>query len=183
MRTCTNALTLLVLLALWPAIAGCGDDAGLPRSVRNVLENADTLVIYAVEPPINFAIKKGDKLPQATSEKLHEYPVYGTVTVSDKSLRATIIQQLYLGMARGNEMRDSAACFLPRHAIRATYRDARVDILLCFECAWSHVFVDGESIARHKTTSEVCDLLNQLLTDADVPLSPGSERKVFEQAK
>jgi hypothetical protein len=172
-------LRLFCVTAMVLATVGCNEASrtDLDAEVRSTLEKADALEIFAIEPPFNRGAKPGDVVPQPTSEKLYEYPVYGSVQVTGAA-KSEVIAQVFRGLVRAKEeSTGSAECFDPRHAIRATHQGRTVDLLICFSCNNYEVHVDGERRKDGVTENDARDVLNKLLKDAKVPLSPGSEKR------
>ena len=62
----------------------------------------------------------------------HDYPILGSVELTNASECAELIRLLYRTIHEDDGMR--AACFHPRHGIRAERGDRVADWVICFEC-------------------------------------------------
>lgn len=169
----------LFVIAIALITVGCNEASrtGLDPDVKNAFETPDTLEIFAIEPPFNRAAKAGEVAPKPTNAKLYEFPIYGSVHVSGTE-KAEVVSRVSRGLVRAKEESTGAAeCFDPRHAIRATHQGHTVDLLICFYCSNYEVHFDGERRKDGVIENDARDLLNKLLKDANVPLSPGSEER------
>lgn len=129
-----GALGVLIVIGstLDPLAADRGR-AAIPASSRAILENADVFVLIATEP--------GASMPQSSGikrEMFHEFEVIGKAELKDKKLQKELLQSLYLGIGKSNG--EPAACFNPRHGIRAIKGAQVVDLLICFECGPIWIF-------------------------------------------
>ncbi|MBN9122709.1 MAG: hypothetical protein J0I06_26790 [Planctomycetes bacterium] len=73
-------------------------------------------------------------------------------------------------MAKGVTEGDKGArCFVPRHGVRAVHGGKTYDLVICFECGWVYVFVDGSDKPTRLMISETPHkMLDKILTDAKV---------------
>jgi hypothetical protein len=65
-----------------------------------------------------------------------------------------------------------ALCFRPRHGVRAKSGGRAVELVICFECSWVKVYVDGKEVRDEATNVAPQKYLDELLTTAKVPLAP-----------
>ena len=65
---------------------------------------------------------------------------------------------------------EAAACFNPRHGIRVKSGDKTVDLVICFECLQVKSFAGDKDGPSYLTTRSPQPTLDQVLTDAKVPL-------------
>ena len=95
--------------------------------------------------------------------------------VKDAKVRAAILKSLNMAHPgeRGHRrsLLQSAACFNPRHGIRATHDGKTVDLVICFECFSLQVFL-GDTKAGALTTDSPPPTFDRVLRKAKVPLPP-----------
>ena len=99
------------------------------------------------------------------------FPVLGKVEITDADLRGAIVSALKQGAKTRHPM---AACYKPRHVIRAEKGGRTVDVVICFECGnyRVHRAEDGKLVGGGRMSRVGEALLNKLLTDAGVPIAP-----------
>jgi hypothetical protein len=126
-----------------------GTAQAFPGDSRRTLENADSLVVYALDPMSSRHLKgpPGFVPDDKPSESFHEFSVLGKATL-DTAEKRRLLDSFYdeLKPREGNRIRMSASCFLPRHGVRAT--DSRtgkqVDLVICFGCQNAFLYNNGE---------------------------------------
>ena len=153
------ALTLLALSA-----AGCraaGND--LPKDVRAVLDKADRFELLSLDP---------DRRKEKSKDNFHGWNVLGLTEVKDAATRKKVVAALYKGIADSDGA--VAACFNPRHGIRATHDGKTVELVICYECLSMQSFL-GKERASALTTRSPQKTFDEVLTAAKVPLPPKSE--------
>ncbi|HZJ16847.1 MAG TPA: hypothetical protein VFD27_17465 [Chthoniobacteraceae bacterium] len=152
---------LLILVALVALMAGMfGAFNRFPSAALQAVTNDPKLALYSIDPSEGPA-RSGD------TPVFRDYPILGQTVLTGPSDRVLVADSLRRA-ARGAW--DRAACFNPRHGIRATNSSGTYDILLCFECIQAVVyFPDGheESIPIHGPSTT----LNELLAAANIPLA------------
>jgi len=122
---------LPTLLAPLGACRG-GFEKHVEPASRAVLEDAgalESLTILALEPSLGPA----ETLPPDV-DAFHGYRVNGRAEVSDPAERRRLLALVEKGMADSDDRR--AACFAPRHGIRARGPGGAVDLVICYECLW-----------------------------------------------
>jgi hypothetical protein len=122
-------LSLLVFASVF-ALAGCGGQR-LPADAAAVLEKAEEIELYSLEP---------DKKAKKEGAGLRGWEVLGKTTLSGDEKRA-IVKALQKGIAASDG--SAAACFNPRHGIRATHDGKTVELVICFECLSIDGWTDG----------------------------------------
>ena len=130
----------------------------------------DGLVTVPVPEKLTLlSIGPGQAPPDA--EQFHEHPVLGKLEITDPEQRKKIMVAVERGIWQAKYNR-GAACFYPRHALRIEQDGELRDYVICFQC--SNVEIYAGSVADHfkTTTDHAKKLLNQLLSDADIPLAP-----------
>ncbi len=94
--------------------------SGLPDKVAEILNKADRIELYSLEPEPD---PKAAKDPKATL--FRGYLVLGKTTIKEGKERKAAQLMLDVSAGRGRVAR----CFDPRHAIRATHGDKTVDMV------------------------------------------------------
>ncbi len=131
-------LILCVVCAL--GLAGCAPaprSAVPPHDVSH-LAAAERLTVYALDP------KSGPESWHSRPEvggTFHGYRVLGAAEVGPGPERARLLEAFQDGLNRGPA--GGAACFFPRHGLRAVVGGEPADYLICFECSWVHAYVSG----------------------------------------
>jgi hypothetical protein len=151
----------LALAALALGGAGCraaGND--LPKEVRAVLDKADRFEVVSLDPTRQKEKPKDD---------FHGWKVLGSTEVKDAEARKKVVAALYEGIADSDGK--VAACFNPRHGIRATHDGKTVELVICFECLSMQGFL-GKERSGALTTRSPEKTFDQVLRDAKVPLAP-----------
>jgi hypothetical protein len=152
----------LALLAL--SATGCraaGND--LPKDVRAVLDKADRFELLSLDPTRQKEKPKDD---------FHGWKVLGKTEVKDAAARKNVVAALYKGIADSDG--SVAACFNPRHGIRATHDGKTVELVICYECLSMQAFL-GETRSSALTTRSPQKTFDEVLRAAKVPLPPKSE--------
>lgn len=115
----------------------------------------------------------------------HEYPILGSVRVSDADELASI-RQAVADLERDGEAWSGgvSACFSPRHCLRVSTSSGTTELLICYECTQVEIYSDGQRVgdiyfARHGTAHAATpDRLNAVLKKHSIPLAapPHHER-------
>lgn len=113
-------------------LADVGDK--LTDDAKAVLEAPDTVELVALHP---YPWDEGE--PASEEEAFHGYKVLGRADATDAVDARQAVALVYEAVAEHPDM--YAACFNPRHGLRATKGDDVLDLVICFECLQMHVFV------------------------------------------
>jgi hypothetical protein len=100
--------------------------AAFPQGTRDIFEHSDKFELLSLDPRLGYDGR----------DAFHGFRILGRTTIADDRTRRELIRHYYDGLA---DTGFSAACFNPRHGIRATRRRRILDIAICFSC-W-HVAV------------------------------------------
>ncbi|MEZ6020662.1 MAG: hypothetical protein R3F17_11320 [Planctomycetota bacterium] len=90
------------------------------------LVNARTLELFALDPAWPTEESRADP------NTFHGYGVRGHAPLADPAQVADLLRAFAKGARENDEM--AAACFDPRHGIRAEWNGATYDWIICFEC-------------------------------------------------
>jgi hypothetical protein len=147
------------LVKLSFALSANGGDKKLPDQAKAVLDNPSLVTLYSLEP-----LEKPGK-----DNAFQGWKVLGKTTVKEVEARKKLLSALEKSIAEPG--RGGAKCFDPRHAIRATQEGKTVDLVICFECGWVYVYVDGKDVAHVEMDTVAQPLFDQVLRNAEVPLA------------
>src|SRR5262249_42133996 len=128
---------------------------------RAILDKAQQYELISLDPS-----REGD---DKDKDKFHGWKVLGQTAFKDADLRKKVLDALVKGIQENDGI--AAACFNPRHGLRAVHDGKTVDLVICFECLQVQVFVDGKK-SGVLTSESPQPLLDMILKDAKVPLAP-----------
>src|SRR5262249_35831881 len=130
----------------------------LPKEAKEVLDGAEKIELYSLDP--------ADGKPTKDADGFHGWKVLGRTEIKDADTLKKVRAALDKGIAEGE---GAAACFKPRHGIRATVKDKTVDLVICFECLTIQAVV-GDKVQPVWTSPSPQKALDTILRDAKVPL-------------
>jgi hypothetical protein len=96
--------------------------------------------------------------------------VLGSTTVKDRAARGKVVDAVLGGIRKRATIEEAAACFQPWHGLRAKAGGTVVELVICYECGWVLVEVDGQRQGKLVTKRDPRDVLNEVQTAAKVPL-------------
>lgn len=159
------ASTFILVCLLTSTVSGRAEENKLPDQAKAILDKAPEFEYYSLEPS-----EKPDK-----ENALHGWKILGKTTVKDAESRKKLLTALTKSIAEGKE---GAKCFDPRHAIRARHGGKTVDVLICFECSWVYVYLDGKKEPVEVVMAKGAQpLFDKVLRDAGVPLAKNPKDK------
>lgn len=133
---CAKVLVLLV--------AGCSSSETnrLPSRAETTLRGAERMELFALDPtPLSMSGGAPD------TEKLHGYAITGHASLDDAAQRKQLADLILRGIHDSDGR--VAACFNPRHGIRAVRADETLELVICFECLSMSAF--GNALGEHTT--------------------------------
>ena len=134
----------------------------LSDASRRILDESEKVILLSLDPVYS-------KEPSTqTAEKFHYYPVLGRVEIKDANLKHELLRALYKGVE--DSLGLAAACFNPRHGIRAENGTNWIELVICFECSYMEEHGTGASDGAH-TTGSPAETFNRVLKDAGVPIT------------
>jgi hypothetical protein len=131
----------------------------LPASVHDILANADRFELLSLEPSGG---------PTREDGNFWGWRVLGSTVVSPET-RDQLLAALERGIAENTGWR--AACFIPRHSVRAASGSSGGDLVVCFECDQVHVYLKGKPSASVLVTGSPQPAFDRVLSEAGVPLA------------
>lgn len=153
LRAASSAVLLLCALAACGAsvrspartLAEVDFGGDVPAREAALLRDAAALELMALDPSPPTPADLADPA------RFHGYRVLGRATVTDPATRLALLDLL----ARGARENDGtvAACFNPRHGVRAELGGRTAELVICFECLSWQVFGDGARVANGDTAA------------------------------
>lgn len=131
----------------------------LPDAIRDVLANADQFELLSLEPSAG---------PTREAGHFWGWRVLGSVVVSAAD-RDALLSALEQGIAENGGW--VAACFIPRHGIRAAQGGSSADLVVCFECAQVYLYPDGKWSGSVLVTGTPQPVFDRVLSAAGVQLA------------
>ena len=131
----------------------------LPEKAKAILDQAQSIELYSLDPV------ESDKTPPRDGG-LHGWKVLGKTTLTENA-KQELLTTVTAAIAK---KANGARCFWPRHAVRAVHEGKTVDLVICYESSWVHVFFDKDQNPTVLTTGSAQEELNKVLRDAKVPL-------------
>jgi hypothetical protein len=179
-------LRILLTLACLFAAAGCGSGSAgggrpIPAEVLTALEQGDSFELFSLDPLAPDVLntpadtENGEPPPEQTESNridqrphFHGWIVLGGTKIDDKTKRQAVLSALTKGVAENEGV--AAACFIPRHGLRAKLNGKTYDVVICFHCLSGQTYVDDERGSGFLTTGSPQPALDQALQDAGIQL-------------
>ncbi len=125
--------------------------------VTEALQQADVIHVLSLSP-----------YPDATlTERFHEWPVLGTVAVTDPRTLGRVRAALQVQHAIG-----VTTCFWPRHGVRINLRREPLDLVICYDCSQVQAHHGGRDLGVFQPTRDAEAILNDLLDQSSVKRAP-----------
>jgi len=157
-RQCVALLAVLLFGLL--ASTSHAAPSRIPSDIREILENADNFELLSIDPDIRGSTR---------NNLFHKWNVLGRIMVRDRSARIKLVTAFRRGVEENPGY--AAACFNPRHGIRASYAGKSVDLVICFECAQVEAYSDGRERSGFLITASPEPEFDAILRSANVPLA------------
>lgn len=125
--------------ALFLVAAACSTESEnrLPTAVERVLIDASQLELMTLDPtPLSMT---GATPPE--SDQLHGYAITGRARLTDAQPKTELVDLILRGIRESDGR--VAACFNPRHAVRAVNGGKTVELVICFECLSLQAYGDA----------------------------------------
>jgi hypothetical protein len=132
----------------------------LPESFREVLQNADLFELLSLDP---------NAMPTREPGHFWGWRVLGLTAVEPPAARQEVFAALERGIAENTGW--VAACFDPRHGIRARRGDQLVELVVCFRCSQVYLYADGKWDGSVLITHSPEAVFDRVLSAAGVPLA------------
>ena len=154
--------SVLVALILVASTGGGGEK--IPPDALAALQEGEKFELYSLHPA---------KATEPPPNNFHGWEVLGSTTIEKAEVRGKLITAL----KKGAEASDGAvaACFNPRHGIRAVHAGKTYDLAICFECLQVAVYVDDKRQAGFLVTDSPQPTFDNVLKDAKVKLAEKEE--------
>ncbi len=133
------------------------DHNHIPAAAQNILEHADQFELFSLSP---------ERLQRPGILDFHGYRVLQQTSVASVETRGRLISALERGVHENQGA--MAACFNPRHGIRAVRKDQTAEFVICFECLQVHVH--GEGASEFLVSASPKPIFDKVLRDARTPI-------------
>ncbi len=159
----------------------------MPAAVLQVLDTAHSVTVYAISPMTQTT----ERLAEATEavrrrrmgepstatpparykpgepkpELFHDYAVIGKVAVADPEVRREVtlaVRQALVGSG------GVAGCFNPRHGVRAEAAGQAMDLVICFQCNMTSVYLHDDMSGKVISDDSARAVLNRVLEKGGV---------------
>jgi hypothetical protein len=155
----SSACLVCIALALSLGSARAADEKNkIPDAAKAILEKADEFELYSLDP---------DRTKEKPKDAFHGWKVLGKTAIKDKKDRERVLAAVFKGVADSDG--SVAACFNPRHGIRAVKGETTVELVICFECLSLEIW-QGEKRSTALTAHTPQPALDKVLKDAGVTL-------------
>ena len=162
MMACRGIRKIALVCSLPAILASCS--AKFPEEIRAFLEEGERFELLSLSPA--RGAKGGDNF--------HDWHVLGRMTVTDSDTRRKIVAAFKNGIEGSDGA--VAACFNPRHGIRAIRNGRTADFVICFECLQTRMYVDDKQKELVTTTRSPEPVFDGALKAAGLPLARGVGR-------
>lgn len=159
----------IVIAFLCIGIGGCSPSSKptyIPKPLspasRQILDTSEQFVLLSLEPVYP------NQPSTETSEKFHNYPILGGTEIKDPKQKTELLDALYKGIAESDDA--IAACFNPRHGIRAVSGTNWIELVICFECSYMQEYGSGSGDGA-STTKSPTETFNRALRQAGLPIT------------
>jgi len=128
---------------------GACRSSGEPFSeeASRVLRSPDQLELLTLHPYPH------ESPPLDPEEDFHGYRVLGRARLVGAQVQQDLLELIREGVRRSDGT--AAACFNPRHGVRAVRGDEAVELVICYECLTLRVHGPGGAREGHTTSSAV----------------------------
>ena len=152
--------------AVWLSVA-CWLVACQRDSLQDVLPRGGETIVGATQ--LELLSLSPEPKPAPGTRLFHGWRVLGTTPIQAASTRSEILKAIAQGIREPPQ--EAAACFRPRHGLRATHAGETVDLLICFECFRTDVYVGEGRENSVRTARSPQPVLDAALRAAGVELA------------
>ena len=119
-----------------------------------VLTGSERLELVAIDPDPPTKAERGDP------DRMHGYRIRGRAWLEDPKQRAELLG----AFARGDRQNDhkAAACFNPRHVLRAEKGGRWIEVVICFECLSYQVYDGAEHLGNGLVSQSPTAVFNRV---------------------
>jgi hypothetical protein len=136
----------------------------LPGEARTIFEQSPTLEILSLDPSSRYRGTVGTRI-------FHGFLLLGKARLTGEEANQARLS-FYDSTVRRRHNQFRAACFNPRHGLRAVYQGRTLDLSLCFHCQNVYAYIDGKKISSGYTSREAQPDFDALLRSHQLPISP-----------
>jgi hypothetical protein len=139
----------------------------LPKDESTILSATNDpsrkIVLYSLDP------SKGESNDDTQGVLFHGWPVLGKIEL-DADQQRGVMDSVQAAIQTPGVV--SKKCFDPRHGLQVTSEGHTIDYVICFACSNIEIYKDDKRFKYSTISPEPSVLLNQILTQNAVPLSP-----------
>ncbi len=125
--------------------------------VDNKIPNAEQIELASLQP-----------------EGVVKWTELGKTIIKDAKLVKKVVAEFKKGI--DDSIGLGAACFNPRHRLKATYKGKTIELVICFECLQVQCILDGKDQKILYISSSPQKLFDKILKDAGVELATKPEK-------
>lgn len=146
--------------------SACAPRNQLPPGTKAVLEAAESFELLSLDPiPIADQEPAADVNAPAPPD-FHGFKILGQATIEEPKQREALRYAFEQGVVEHDG--SVAACFNPRHGLRATVNEKIHDFVICFECRQVEHYVDGAVTEQFLISNSPSPVFDQALRQAGV---------------
>ncbi len=162
---------LVVLLALplfmiSTLVRAADKENKIPDELQTILEKADKFELLSLSP---------EHVQEKPKDGFHGWRVLGKTAVTEADARKNLVAAFKKGVADNKGI--AAACFNPRHGIRATHDGKSVDFVICFECYQVQTYVGDKREKGFLIADSPASTFDAVLKEAKVPLAEKAKKE------
>lgn len=166
----SNMRSLAILLIA--CSVGCSVNRA-PSELATALQDATSLELYSLDPtPLELSSLRRAPGDAGAQSIFHNWIVLGSTDVSAAAMRKPLLDSLDAGIADSDG--SIAACFEPRHGLRAHYDGKTYDVVICFHCYQAQWHIDDVLQPGFTLTDLPQPTFDQTLSAVSVPLAPAA---------
>jgi hypothetical protein len=158
-------LIVVLLLFSYGCTSASFEENQLPSEAVAALQSPDSIVLYSLEPW---------DVPTTNDATLHHFKILGQTTLNAENGLVAVAALESAVPATVSRAGIHPLCFDPRVALRVRAHGQTYDFLLCYACGYLYVYRGDENIAMLYARGSP-DVLNSLLTKANIPLSKSGQ--------
>jgi hypothetical protein len=133
-------------------------DNSIPKAAIEILDSAEEIELYSLNP-----------------KDLTSWDELGKTTIKDADRRKKLISEFKKAIDESDGL--GAACFNPRHMIKASNKGKVLTLVICFECPRVQLDINNKEKKTLYIGPGAQEFFDKTLKDAGVQLAPKPEKK------
>lgn len=135
----------------------------IPAGFASVFLHADEIELIAIDP--DWPTKES----LADPKNLHGYNIRGRAKLADRQKRLELLAEFSRGAMENDGV--VAACFNPRHVLRAQHEGRTCDIIICFECLSFKMVDESGHVANGDIAESPAPYFNRVFAEAGLSVA------------